>query len=176
MSDAYFNFQDFYSQVAARKDFERYVEVGVYTGASVVFLCEELKKRKTDFSLYAVDLWECANDSGYTDLAVTKDTWKAFEKRMRESGTTKYINVMKVDSKLAAMLFQPRSVDFVFIDADHSYAACKADIEAWLPRIRPGGMIAGHDILEKTCGVEQAVTELFTDRFRIFNNCWMADV
>jgi predicted O-methyltransferase YrrM len=38
------------------------------------------------------------------------------------------------------------SLDFVFIDADHSEAACRADIIAWLPKIRADGWITGHDI------------------------------
>ena len=39
----------------------------------------------------------------------------------------------------------PKRVDLVFIDGDHSYGGCKGDIEAWLPNIKPGGIIAIHD-------------------------------
>ncbi len=42
--------------------------------------------------------------------------------------------------------FVPRSeFDFVYIDAEHTYEACKADIAAWYPLIRLGGVLSGHD-------------------------------
>lgn len=64
----------------------------------------------------------------------------------------------------------------VFIDADHSYEACKGDIEAWLPNIKPGGIIALHDYKKHEVndpdihpkpwpGVDQAVDELLTGKY-----------
>jgi predicted O-methyltransferase YrrM len=52
--------------------------------------------------------------------------------------------------------------DFVFLDADHSYEGCKADIAAWAPKIKPGGWLGGHDYENKAFpkfGVTQAVNE-----------------
>lgn len=40
-------------------------------------------------------------------------------------------------------------VDLVFIDGDHSYNGCKGDILAWLPNIKPGGIMAVHDFEKK---------------------------
>lgn len=37
--------------------------------------------------------------------------------------------------------------EFVYIDADHSYASVKADLEAWFPLVKPGGVMAGHDYI-----------------------------
>jgi len=45
----------------------------------------------------------------------------------------------------AAMDFGDESLDFVYIDADHSYNAVKEDIAAWAPKVRRGGIVAGHD-------------------------------
>lgn len=45
----------------------------------------------------------------------------------------------------AARLVDNASLDFVFIDADHSYDAVMADIRAWSPKVKPGGFITGHD-------------------------------
>jgi predicted O-methyltransferase YrrM len=39
--------------------------------------------------------------------------------------------------------------DLCFIDADHSYNGCKGDILAWLPNIKPGGIMAVHDFEKK---------------------------
>ena len=53
-------------------------------------------------------------------------------------------------------------LDSVYIDADHCYPAVRADIAAWLPKVRPGGIIAGHDFWpEKFPGVCRAVHEAF---------------
>ena len=54
---------------------------------------------------------------------------------------------------------EDESLDFVFIDADHSYNGVMRDVEAWAPKVRKGGMIIGHDIHFPT--VKQAVEELY---------------
>jgi hypothetical protein len=65
------------------------------------------------------------------------------------------------DSVQAASGVVDASLDFVFIDADHSYEGCKADIQAWRPKVRPGGLLCGHDYRHPTlhAGVTQAVDE-----------------
>ena len=49
-----------------------------------------------------------------------------------------------------------KSVDFVFIDAEHTYDACWADMKAWYPVIRSGGILSGHDF--SMTPVKKAVT------------------
>lgn len=67
------------------------------------------------------------------------------------------------DSAATAALYVDSSLDMVFIDADHSYAAVARDIDAWLPKVKPGGIIAGHDFCLEFPGVIQAVTERFEE-------------
>jgi len=84
----------------------------------------------------------------------------------------KYDNfkVMVMPSVQAAKEFEGQ-VDFVFIDADHSYKSVKADIEAWLPLTKH--FICGHDYgTEKFPGVTQAVDEAFDNIVLGSNNCW----
>ena len=45
----------------------------------------------------------------------------------------------------AAHCFEDGELEFVFIDGEHCYEAAKADIEAWWPKIRAGGLLMGHD-------------------------------
>ena len=51
--------------------------------------------------------------------------------------------------------------DFIFIDAGHSYEACAADIEAYLPKLAHGGWFGGHDYHQAFPGVIRAVNEAF---------------
>jgi predicted O-methyltransferase YrrM len=67
---------------------------------------------------------------------------------------------------------EDESLDFVFIDADHGYEAVKKDIEAWLPKVKPGGFVSGHDI--NLPGVFKAVVEAFGEKAEAagFDTCW----
>jgi hypothetical protein len=57
----------------------------------------------------------------------------------------------------------PDNLDFVYIDGDHSYEACKKDIELYYPKVRSGGVIGGHDFGILNLGVIKAVLE-FRDK------------
>ena len=50
------------------------------------------------------------------------------------------------------------SLDFVYIDAGHAYMECKLDIDGWYPKVKDGGILAGHDYFN-CAGVKQAVDE-----------------
>lgn len=65
--------------------------------------------------------------------------------------------LMRGNSADVAPLVDPETLDFVWIDGDHTTAGCAADIAAWLPTLKPGGWILGHDINWPT--VKAAVEE-----------------
>jgi hypothetical protein len=71
-----------------------------------------------------------------------------------------YYNAIQASSPAAAESYDDASLDFVYIDADHRYAAVSADIKAWLPKIKAGGWLAGHDYRLGHCdGVDRAVAD-----------------
>jgi len=93
-----------------------------------------------------------------------KLTLKAIQYAEAEGGSDFEVHV--TESVIAAQQVEDQSLDFVFIDADHSYEAVKADILAWRPKIRTGGIIAGHDYKgfrdrRGDYGVSRAVHEIF---------------
>jgi cephalosporin hydroxylase len=57
--------------------------------------------------------------------------------------------------------------DSVFIDADHNYAECRADIEAWRALLNAGGLICGHDYWTQDVGVMDAVNEVFEGKHQV---------
>ena len=82
------------------------------------------------------------------------------------------VSFIKMSSRAAAKYVRDGCLDLVFIDANHSYEAVKQDIELWLPKVRKGGIVSGHDyIVTEECpprfagyaGVKRAVDEFFSD-------------
>lgn len=73
-----------------------------------------------------------------------------------------YVSPIVCDSLSAADRFADASVWRVFIDGDHSRESVLRDIRAWLPKMAPGGVMAGHDYDRDS--VKQAVAEALGDR------------
>lgn len=57
-------------------------------------------------------------------------------------------------------IFNEKKLDWVYIDAGHSYEEVKADFEAWFPKVRSGGIVSGHDYGDNDCiGVKEFIDE-----------------
>ena len=117
------------------------VEVGVAEGHySQAFL------RNWPGFYVMVDRW--AHIPGYDDIMNGPDD--EHEERFRQAMlvANQYADrcsVYRMDSRTAAGKFADKSLDFVYIDADHSYAGCRGDIIAWAQKVKAGGILAGHD-------------------------------
>jgi predicted O-methyltransferase YrrM len=164
LTSSWFNYAKFYSKIAKwlrQRDESKQViavELGVWKGHSIGWLASNCPT----VEVYGVDLFE--------------DTYRyqAHPRLQKEAKTVydhfltsldyyecKNVQAIRSLSWEAAKRFDDESVDFLFIDADHSYEAVKADIIAWLPKMKTDGIIAGHDFDNpKHPGVKQAVLEL----------------
>jgi hypothetical protein len=100
-------------------------EVGVYYGAMSKALLEQAPRLK----LYMVDSWRIGAPSN---------------RARAENNTDPTRRTILAMPSLEAVKHVP-DLDFVFIDADHSYPAVKADIAAWMPKVKVGGWLCGHD-------------------------------
>lgn len=121
-------------------------EVGVFTGrvSKALLGYPSLK-------LFMVDSWEgdgAAYESGndwHADLTQEQQDHYA---RVAEANTAfahERRVILRQRSLDAAKAIEDKSLDFVFLDADHSEAGLTADITAWLPKIKSGGILCGHD-------------------------------
>jgi predicted O-methyltransferase YrrM len=111
-----------------------FVEIGCFKGGSTVYLASRIQMAKKDIKLYAVDIWENMIAPG-TPGSVFYDFWHHV---MVHYGH-QTVKPIQFDSSKTARLFDDNSVEFVFIDGDHSYEGVRKDILAWMPKIRRGG-------------------------------------
>lgn len=127
--------------------------------------------QRPDLHWIMVDSWKPVyqQSEAYRE---TKDdnallTIQQAERNRREAyrvATETGANVLRMDSLAAARIIAPGSADLVFIDADHSYEGCAADIDAWRGAVKPGGWLGGHDYRNpdpRFGGVDRAVDERF---------------
>lgn len=120
----------------ARLGFKKGAEVGACFGRYSEILCQNIP----GLQLTAIDSWDTKeNTRREADLGVSgEDTTR---KLLTPYGAT----VIKAKSMDALAQVEDESLDFVFIDADHSYACVKQDITEWSKKVRKGGIVSGHD-------------------------------
>lgn len=131
------------------------VEVGVFEGIFSEIILETWKGKR----LSLVDTWAVV--PGYTPglgkvggedfsaARASQEDWNAIaqscEKRLaRFNGRTYFMQMKSVD---AAGAFEDSSLDFIYIDGDHSFESVKTDLAVWYPKLKSGGLFSGHDYL-----------------------------
>jgi predicted O-methyltransferase YrrM len=67
---------------------------------------------------------------------------------LAEAGYYGRTHQIQGDSKLAGKQWDQGEIDLLFVDGDHSYEGCKADIEGWIPHVAVGGVVAFHDVAQ----------------------------
>lgn len=116
--------------------------LGAEIGVGVGFHAEDILQELNMEYLFLVDPYQ-EYESG-TAEHTAKWAKKAFE-RLKEYRDRANLSFLLMGSVAAAELFPPHTLDFVYIDGDHRYEAVKADIAAWYPVVKPGGILGGHD-------------------------------
>ena len=126
---------------------------GLIFGAEIGVFAGKMSKRLLDrrnLVLYMVDNWKALPRYGVTQEMQDENRAKARE--VANGGGW----ILHMDSVEAAGYVANGALDFVFIDADHSYEGVKRDITAWLPKLKMGGLMSGHDYANpgEPCGME----------------------
>lgn len=172
----WFDYQRIYDEAIDRvKGPAVFVEVGSFKGRSTAYLAEEIKRRQKPIKFYACDTW--TGTPGHKFLgeqvaAAGGSTFPIWRDNMQRAGVASYVEALPTSSPAAAAGFADGSIDFVWIDGDHSAAAVEADILAWWTKLKPGGIMAGHDI--DMSGVRRSVDKLFPGTWRRWERCWIS--
>lgn len=121
------------------------VELGVFAGKSTAVMAPICKQNDTSY--HAIDNFCGGGDppDKATIQQRRRDIRSLFDSNMEKMCVLDYINVHQADSAESASTFEDGSVDFCFIDADHSATAVQKDIDSWWPKIKMGGFLGGHD-------------------------------
>jgi predicted O-methyltransferase YrrM len=176
----YFDFEPFYYGVLDHfRAGGTFVEIGTWLGKSTCFMAEAIKGLGCKVKFYGVDtfLGEVnAKDQQDIVLAEGGSIYKAFLRNMKNAGVMDYVTPLQMTSKDASTLFDDNSLEFVFLDAEHLYDDVLQDLNLWYPKVRSGGIIAGHDYYAGT-QVKQAVDEFFdkqkdVNEIKAHNTCF----
>lgn len=156
-------------------------EIGVLRAHTTEFI---LRNRK-DLHVIMVDSWAVqanqpdrykatGDDHAFHDGARVRAHFHEAMERTRPFAAR--VEVLVLPSVQAAGLVDPRSLDLVFIDADHSYEGVREDIEAWLPKVKTGGWIGGHDYANNDPAFQFGVTAAVDDWCRESGNTIETDL
>lgn len=131
------------------------VEIGAYSGEGTMILANYFDE------VLAVDPW--LNGYDINDRASQQTPMKfvfaKFLENTKELGNVNYNQNKSLDALEAV---EDGSLDLVYVDGDHRYEAVLADFKGWLPKLRAGGVMAGHDWSMQD--VKKALSEVFLDK------------
>ena len=175
----WFSYPNLYKKVVEKfPSGSKFVEVGCWEGRSSSYLAVEIINSQKDIELYCVDTWEGSveHQNGAVKESLSS-LYQTFIDNMKP--VEEYYIPLKLSSEIASKKFKDKSLDFVFLDGSHEYEDVKLDIQNWLPKIKPGGILAGHDYYFDPHtwfpGVKKAVDEEFTG-FSTSEDCWIYEV
>lgn len=121
-------------------------EIGVRRGINAEDVLKNLNIKK----LYLIDSWQGREGEGFK---VAHDKFSG----------DKRVCILNVTSVMAASLIT-EPLDFVYIDADHSYENVLQDLCIWTKKVKLGGFVCGHDYVKEWHGVREAVWDYCTQR------------
>ena len=125
-------------------------EIGVGGGVFSEMICREIPGVK----LYAIDAWKPYDK--YTDFTSADYLERDYHKALAALSPFD-VTIIRKFSMDAVKQFEDRSLDFVYIDGNHEAPYVDDDIREWSRKVRPGGMVSGHDYAAMHDAVREAV-------------------
>jgi len=176
IGENWFDFSDIYSYVVDNfTDDSHFVEVGSWKGRSASFMAVEIINSKKNIKFDCIDTWEGSIehtelDDPWANRENVSEWFNEFKKDKdflyssflkNTQSVSDVINPIRKRSHDAALSYKNRSLDFIFIDASHEYKDVLLDLQLFYPKLKRGGIIAGHDY-HGFVGVKAAVDEFFS--------------
>lgn len=121
------------------RGYRRGAEVGVWEGAYAEHLCASIP----GVHLTCVDPWRAYND--YREVKNDQERLESAYRLTRTRLAPYDCAIVRKTSLEAASQIPDGSLDFLYLDANHRAEFVQQDLEAWVPKVRTGGVVAGHD-------------------------------
>jgi predicted O-methyltransferase YrrM len=172
LGENWFTYPGLYSMIVDRfPTNSHFVEVGTWKGMSAAYMAVEIINSGKNIKFDCVDTWDFVP----SQTEIPEDQFEnLYETFLNNIEPVKHqIKPVKALSWDGANYYTDESLDFIFIDAAHDYESVKKDINAWFPKLKKDGVIAGHDYT--WCDdVKKAVHEFFGDKI-IYETegCWI---
>jgi hypothetical protein len=164
----WFAYSELYNNVVdSASGGETFVEVGAWFGKSTNHLASKIKESGKDINFTTIDTWKGTDDEQLHQNIVNTfngDIFYEFVDNTVLSDNYGRFNTIKDTSKNAANNFTNNSIDFLMLDAGHSYDALMDDLKVWYNKVKPAGIISGDDygVFD---GVTNAANEYFYGQF-----------
>ena len=177
----WFSYPNLYKSVVEKfSSGSKFVEVGSWKGKSSSFMAVEIANSNKDIQFYCVDHWlgsrEHYDRNHHAYEPNIHMLYNTFLNNMKP--VEKYYTPLRMSSLEASTHFEDKSLDFVFLDASHEYDDVCNDIDYWKPKVKIGGILAGHDYNpddKDSCGVYPAVNEKIK-QFDVSEYCWIHQI
>lgn len=119
---------------------------GVEVGTQVGIFAEMILEKWNGAQLYCVDPWRHLED--YDDLINKTDEDRNCDMQLTDMRLKRFdtrYSLVQQRSLDAVRFFGDNSLDFVYIDGNHWRPHVDRDLQAWWEKVKPGGILAGHD-------------------------------
>jgi len=150
-----------------------FVEIGAFMGKSTCYIAQEIKRKNKEIEFHVIDHF-CGSPE-HEQMLKGKNLFDIFINNMEAAEVLDSIEVIRKDANDVIENYEDNSIDFLYLDADHSYEAVKNDIQKWLPKVR--GTLVGDDYVNVHPGVIKAVNEILgQENIRIHGRTWIYEV
>jgi len=174
----WFDFHDIYEEAVLNSfDGDSFLEIGCYMGKSTAFLLEQIKNSGKKINVHVLDLFDTSHifqSELYEGILKNEESLeRIFDSNMENMGfkPTKHVGL----SSSLCKGFDNNYFKMIFIDGSHDYKSVLEDMNNYYPKLKSGGIFAGHDYTSRDLGVIKAVKE-FSEKqsipFEVKNTSW----
>jgi hypothetical protein len=156
----WFNFDNIYTNaINNANDGANFLEIGCFFVKSTEFLCRKIKESGKNINVFVIDVFVTEYPL-YVEILQGRSMLELFKNNLSEHKDI--LTIYQGRSCDIYTEFENNFFDMIFIDGDHDYIGIKNNLINYYPKLKKGGIFAGHDYLED-CGVPIAVNEFLDE-------------